>query len=223
MFDDVFVPKERVFLLDDAATAARGFHEINKWSLYAGQIRFHYRLRTLLGIASLLAQAIGVDKFREVEGLLGELTSYVEVVRLGLAAIDAEAYTTEAGLLSPGGTSALDVVAGHFSKRASEIIRQIGASGLIMQPTSHDLSAPELRQAIDLYMCGREMGAPEKTELFRLASDLVIDRFGMRQELYEAWNRGDPSRVCAKLYADFPGLSRCQAQVEQLLASGRGR
>lgn len=220
VFDDVFIPMSRVFLLDDSGVAMRGFGELNKWSLYTGQVRYYHRLRTMLGVASLLAQAIGVDKFREVTGLLGELASYVEIVRLGLAAIDAESRPTPSGLLAPGSTAALDAVAGGFSTRASAIIRQIGASGLIMQPSDADLLAPELRAVLDTYMCGREAGVDEKARLFRLAGDLVVDRFGMRQELYETWNRGDPARVRSMLYARYPDLRDCETQARKL-ADGR--
>lgn len=218
VFDDVFVPRSRVFLLHDAGVAARGFHQLNKWSLYTGQLRFHHRLRTLLGVASLLARSIGVDTFREVANQLGELTSYVEVLRLGLATVDAETTRTPSGLLAPGSTAALDAVAGHFSARAGAIIRQIGASGLVMQPSEADLATPGLRDALDLYMSGRDVGVQEKARLFRLAGDLVLDRFGTRQELYEEWNRGDPARVRAMLYATYPDLRRCEDQARALVA-----
>jgi aromatic ring hydroxylase len=222
VFDDVFVPAARVFLLDDSSVAARGFRELNKWSLYTGQLRFYYRLRTMLGVASLLAQAIGLDKFREVASMLGELTSYVEIVRLGLAALDAEPMTTASGLIAPGSTAALDAVASHFSTRASEIIRQIGASGLIMQPTDGDLEVAVLRDVLETYMCGRDIGVDEKAQLFRLAGDLVVDRFGMRQELYESWNRGDPARVRSMLYSQYPDLERCESQVRRLIDGRNG-
>ncbi|MFD9654288.1 4-hydroxyphenylacetate 3-hydroxylase family protein [Streptomyces mirabilis] len=217
VFDDVFIPMNRVFLLEDSHTAVRGFGELNKWSLYTGQLRYYHRLRTMLGVASLLAQAIGVEKFRQVTDLLGELTSYVEIVRLGLAAVDAECRPTPSGLLAPGSTAALDAVAGGFSTRASAIIRQIGASGLIMQPSEADLRTPELRTVLDTYLCGREMGVEEKARLFRLAADLVVDRFGMRQELYETWNRGDPARVRSMLYARYPDLEHCETQARKLV------
>ncbi|MCI3240075.1 4-hydroxyphenylacetate 3-hydroxylase N-terminal domain-containing protein [Streptomyces spinosisporus] len=220
VFDDVFIPMDRVFLLDDSATAVRGFGELNKWSLYTGQLRYYHRLRTMLGVASLLAQAIGVETFRQVGDLLGELTSYVEIVRLGLAAVDAECRPTTSGLLAPGSTAALDAVADGFSTRASAIIRQIGASGLIMQPSEADLRTPDLRTVLDTYMCGRELGVKDKSRLFRLAADLVVDRFGMRQELYETWNRGDPARVRSMLYARYPDLQRCETQARKL-AEGR--
>lgn len=216
VFDDAFIPNERIFLLDDAGTAVRGFRALNQWSLYTGQIRFHHRLRVMLGVASLLAKSIGVDKFREVGAMLGELASYVSVVDLALKAITQDATATPSGLLAPGSTAALDSVAGQFSERASAIVRQIGASGLIMQPAEGDLEAPELREALDLYMGGRETSVEDKSRLFRLAGDLVVDRFGMRQELYEAWNRGDPSRVRTALYNTFVDLPACEASARIL-------
>lgn len=216
VFDDVYIPTERVFLLDDAPTAVKGFHAINRWSLYTGQIRFQHRLRVLLGVASLLAKAIGVDKFREVSAMLGELAAMVSVVDLALKAITADPAPTAGGLLAPGPTAALDSIAGQFSTRASAIVRQIGASGLIMQPAEGDLGATELREALDLYMGGRDTTVEDKSRLFRLAGDLVIDRFGMRHELYEAWNRGDPSRVRTALYTTFTDLPACESAARTL-------
>lgn len=217
VFDDVFVPRHRVFLLDDASVAARGFGELNKWSLYTGLIRFHHRMSVLLGVASLLAKSIGVDRFREVGSLLGELTSYVETTRLALDAVNRETRTTASGLLAPGPTAALDALAGQFSSRASDIIRKIGASGLIMQPTEGDIGAAELSGALDTYMGGREVGAADKSRLFNLAADLVLDRFGMRQELYETWSRGDAARVRAMLHADYPHRRWCEDRVRRLI------
>ncbi len=65
-------------------------------------------------------------------------------------------------------------------------------------------------------MGGRETSVEDKSRLFRLAGDLVIDRFGMRQELYEAWNRGDPVRVRSALYNTFADLPACEAAARTL-------
>lgn len=216
VFDDAFIPNDRILLLDDANTAVKGFHALNRWSLYTGQIRFHHRLRVMLGVASLLAKSIGVDKFREVSAMLGELASYVSLVDLALKTISQNATQTASGLLAPGSTAALDSIAGQFSSRASAIVRQIGASGLILQPAEGDLVSQELRKALDQYMCGRETSVDDKSRLFRLAGDLVIDRFGMRQELYETWNRGDPARVRSALYNTFTDLPACEAAASAL-------
>lgn len=216
-FDDVFVPMRRVFLLDDTGTAARGFHRLNRWSLYVGQIRFYHRLRTFLGVASLVAQSIGVSQFREIMGLLGELTSYVELVRLGLVAMNAETRVTEGGLIAPGSTLALDAFAAQISARITEIIRIIGGSGIVMQPSERDMAAEALRPYLDLYMKGKGVDVDFKARLFRLAYELVGDRFGLRQQLYETWNRGDIAKSRAALYETYPDRTECEVKVKRLI------
>jgi 4-hydroxyphenylacetate 3-monooxygenase len=202
-FDDVLVPWDRVFLLYDSELAGKGLKSINAWSLYASQIRFHARIETLIGVATLMAEAIGVDGFREIRERLGELITYGELVRLGLCGMEADARVTESGLLAPGSDLALSSFAGQISMRLVEIVREIGASGLLMQPSEADLVQPELRPFLDRYMRGHNIGVDEKSRLFRLAWDLVGDSWGMRQELYERWNRGDMARNRMNLYASY--------------------
>jgi len=202
-FEDVLVPWERVFLLYDGELALRGLKSINAWSHYADQIRFHERIRTFIGVATLIAETIGVDGFREVRATLGELISYAEIVRFGLRGIEADASMTAGGLFAPGSDLALTSFAAQVSPRLIEIIREIGASGLIMQPSEADLANPELRPCLARYMRGRNIGVDEKSRLFRLAWDLAGDSSGMRQELYERWHRGDIARNRANLYRTY--------------------
>ncbi len=202
-FDDVQVPWERVFLLYDGELALRGLKSINAWSLYTSQIRFHERIRTFIGVATLIAEAIGIDGFREIRATLGELISYAEIVRLGLRGIEADATMTLGGLLAPGNDLALSSFAAQVSPRLIEIVREIGASGLIMQPNEADLANPELRPYIERYMHGHNIGVEQKSRLFRLAWDLAGDSSGSRQDLYERWHRGDIARNRMNLYLNY--------------------
>jgi 4-hydroxyphenylacetate 3-monooxygenase oxygenase component len=216
-FDDVFVPWERVFLLYDGPLALRGLGRINAWSLYSSQIRFHHRLQTFIGVATLLAESIGVDGFREIREKLGELISYAEMVRLGLRGMEADARLTDGGLLAPGESAAMSIFAAQVSPRLLEIVREIGASGLIMQPSEADLAHPELRPYLDRYMRGHNIGAAEKARLFRLAWDLAGDSSGSRQELYERWHRGDIVRNRMNLYLRYD-RSRIVERIRQMIS-----
>ncbi len=216
-FDNVFVPWERVFLLGDAALAFDGFFRLNAWALYVGLIRFHHRLRILLAVATMCAEAIGTDKFRDVENKLGELASYAEMSGLALAGLGAQAYRTPSGLWAPGQTFGADVFAAQTGARANAIVREIAASGLVMQPSAKDLAAPGLRAVLDKYMRGKERGADAKARLFRLAWELAGDSYGMRQEIYERWNRGDIVRNRAHLLKTFDNRG-ARARVEAMLA-----
>lgn len=220
-FDDVLVPWERVFLLYDGPLALRGLRSINSWSLYTSQIRFHERIRTFVGAATLLAEAIGVHQFREIREKLGELISYAELVRLSLRGLEADARMTPGGLLAPGNDLALSSFAAQVAPRMVEIIREIGASGLIMQPSEGDLANSELRPFLEKYMHGHKIGVDQKARLFRFAWDLAGDSSAMRQDLYERWHRGDIARNRMNLYFNYDRrtiVERIQTLIEQPLS-----
>lgn len=199
-FEDVFVPRNRIFLLRDSKVAFEGFRRLNAWALYVGQIRFFHRMLTHLAVAAMVSDAIGVSAFREVQGKLGELATYVDMTRLALLGMAKETARTAGGLLAPGSTLGPDAFAAQFGTRASEIVRELGASGLLMQPSEADLATPELRPLLERYMRGKDIDVDRKSRLFRMAWDLTCDSYGMRQELYERWNRGDLARTRIALF-----------------------
>jgi 4-hydroxyphenylacetate 3-monooxygenase len=217
IFDDVLVPWERVFLLYDGPLAMQGLGRINAWSGYSSMVRFYFRLQTFIGVTSLVAESIGVDGFREIRDKLGEMISYAEMVRLALRGMESDAFTTSGGLLSPGLSPGPGIFAAQMTARMVEILREIGASGLIMQPSEADLASPELRPFLDKYMRGRNIGVAEKSRLFRLAWDLVGDGSGSRQDLYERWHRGDIVRNRNNLYARYD-RSRIVERIRKMIA-----
>ncbi|MFF7457884.1 4-hydroxyphenylacetate 3-hydroxylase family protein [Kitasatospora sp. NPDC008115] len=193
-FDDVLVPWDRVFLLRDGELARVGLGRINAWSAYIGHVRYRERLRTLLATATLVAESIGVKGFRNIQEDLGRLAGYAELTEYFLDAAEARARVTDSGLLAPGDTAASRVWSAEVAASAVEIVRKIGASGLLMQPTAGDLANPRLRPHIDRYMRGKDIDAEHKSRLFRLAWELTGDGFGQRQDLYEYVHRGDLAR-----------------------------
>jgi aromatic ring hydroxylase len=220
-FEDVFVPWGRVFLLDDPQIALEGFFRLNAWALYIGQLRSHARLRLFLATATMCAEAIGVADYRPVQDRLGELAGYVEMSRLALVGMNAGARQTSSDLWVPASTLGPDVFAAQITARAGEIVRDIAASGLIMQPSERDLARPELRMSIETYMRGANVAAGPKARLFRLAWDLTADSYGMRQEIYEKWNRGDitANRIGLLKAVD---VTRERARIEEIMRGAAG-
>lgn len=216
-FDDVHVPADRVLLLRDGRLALEGLGRINAWSQYVGQIRYRERLRTLLGVATRLAESIGVAGFRNIQEDLGELTTLVELLGHLLDAGEATAVRTDGGHLAPGPTPAGAIWAAEVAGRAVEIVRRIGQSGILMQPSEKDLDSPDLRPHLDRWMRGHEIGVAEKSRLFRLAWDLTADSFGQRQDLYEAVHRGDLARNRINLFRRHD-QSAIRARIDELIS-----
>ncbi|MDF5756944.1 4-hydroxyphenylacetate 3-hydroxylase N-terminal domain-containing protein [Spongiactinospora sp. TRM90649] len=199
-FDDVVIPWDRVFLLHDGELAMRGLGRITPWASYSSHVRFQERMKTALGVATRCAEAIGVAGFRNVQEQLGEMTAIVELSRLLTVATEAQHKTSPGGLVQPVGSQAIGYFSATNSGKMADILRKITASGLLMQPSEADLDNAELRPLLDRYMRGKDIGAPEKARLFRLAWDLVGGGFGQRQELYEYLHRGDPARNLINLH-----------------------
>jgi aromatic ring hydroxylase len=166
----------------------------------------------------MIAESIGVDGFREIRDLMGEQIMYTEVLRLGLAGMEANGSMTPGGLFAPAPGQSLGIFGAQFSARVQEILRKIGASGIIMQPSERDLANSELRPFLQRYMRGRNIGVDEKSRLFRLAWDLAADGFGMRQEIYEYWHRGDITRNKTNLYLGYD-RGEIMSQIRELIGS----
>jgi aromatic ring hydroxylase len=78
--------------------------------------------------------------------------------------------------------------------RMTELLRELCGSGIVMQPSENDLANPELRPYLQQFMRGKDVDVEYKSRLFRFAHDLAMSSFGMRQDIYEYWHAGDPTR-----------------------------
>ncbi len=217
IFDDVLVPWERVFLLYDGALARRGLGRIMPWAGYASHTRFYYRALTAVGVATLIAEAIGIDGQPHVRDKLGEMISYLEMCRLALRGVEADAAPAPGGLLRPSGSPGFGNFVAQISERLMEILRQVGTSGLLMQPSEAALANPALRPYLDRYMHGKGIGVAEKSRLFRLGWELACDSFGGRQELYERLHRGDLLRNRSNLYLMYD-RGRVVERIREMIA-----
>jgi aromatic ring hydroxylase len=154
---------------------------------WANLERAHYRLRLMTAVATLVAEAIGVIEYREVASKIGEMVANCEMFRL---AMDGVEHTSQ----RMTGMGPMGIWMAQTSKRMTELLREICGSGIVMQPSENDLANPELRPYLEQFMRGKDVDVEYKSRLFRFAHDLAMSSFGMRQDIYEYWHGGDPSR-----------------------------
>ncbi len=197
-FDRVLVPWDRIFMLYDATPLLRQLGSGTNFQGWPNLCRIHERMKLMTAVATLIAEAIGVIEYREVAAKLGEMATYTEMWRHALDGLEHTAFMVEAGpgdrLMSLGDLNGLNIFFAQMSARMVELLREIAGSGIIMQPSERDLAHPELRPYLDRYMRGKDVDVEYKSRLYRLAHDLAISSFGMRQEVYEYWHGGDPNR-----------------------------
>ena len=207
-FDRVLVPWDRLFMLYDPTPmvkmlGADGSGVNFNFLGWANLCRVEVRMRLMTAVATMVAEAIGVIDYREVAAKLGEMATYCEVWRHAMEGVEHEAGPTATGQWTLGPARELHIWFTQVSGRMVELMREICASGIIMQPSENDLANPEIRRYLDRYMRGKDVEVEYKSRLFRLAHELAASSFGLRQETYEYWHGGDPNRNRINLLRSF--------------------
>jgi 4-hydroxyphenylacetate 3-monooxygenase oxygenase component len=222
-FDNVLVPWDRLFTLYDASPILQRYQSGVNFIGWANLCRIHERMRLMTAVATLIAEAIGVMEYREVAAKIGEMVTYAEMWRHAMDGVEHNAFLTKGGLMSLGSMSGMNIFFAQTSARMVQLLREIAGAGLIMQPSEKDLANPEFKPYLEKYMRGKDVDVIYKSRLLRLAHDLAVSSFGMRQELYEYWHGGDPNRNRINLlhsYAQDDILARIKDMLSRPLAHG---
>ena len=204
IFDDVFVPWERVFLYREPLAANRLFRgNVMSWASYAGSVLTQVRMEILVAVAHLLATTSGVDTRPNVVSILGEMCTYLSLARTNLRAGEIDCVRTPGGHYRPAPAPERRALVTMVSERFVELVEHIGTSSLIFLPTAEDWTVPELKKHLDVYMRGKGISPIDRYKLCKLAWDLTGDGYGSRQQLYERLHSGDPDVMVQNAYRQF--------------------
>lgn len=202
VFDDVFVPWEKVFLYRDIKRCNEAYSRTGAVVHMTHQVvvKNIAKCEFMMGLASLMVNAIGAEIFQHIHEKLAEIWVNLETMKAFLRAAEADAQLDEWGVMRPA-WNPLDAARNLFPRvypRMVEIIQQIGASGLVAMPTEQDVKGP-LAEDIKKYYQAARAEAFDRIPLFRLAWDASLSAFASRQVLYERFFFGDPVRMAGAL------------------------
>jgi aromatic ring hydroxylase len=219
IFDDVEVPKGRVFLDGDTV----GYSEVISDTGWRGHImhqaftRAYVKLCFAFGLGHVIANTIGVVRFDHIQEKLGQIWNMCELTRSAIVAAEAGSSIDEGGVWYPDDRSFL-ALRGEMPKwlpRANELLQLIGGGGYMCTPSRADLDGP-LRPLIDRFYQAAGADAERRVRLFRLAWDFLGSDLGGRGELYERFYLSDSWRMTALAYS-IADKSFAESLVEQFL------
>lgn len=220
IFDDVEIPKERVFLDGDTV----GYSEVITDTGWRGHImhqaftRAYVKLSFALGLGHVIANTTGVVRFDHVQEKLGQIWSMSELARSAIVAAEAGASMDEGGVFYPDDRPFI-ALRGEMPKwlpRCNELLQLIGGGGFMATPSRADMEGP-LREQIELYFQAAGADAMRRVKLFRLAWDFLGSELGGRGELYERFYLSDSWRMTALAYT-IADKSFPEYLVEQFLS-----
>ncbi|PLR50154.1 4-hydroxyphenylacetate 3-hydroxylase family protein [Chimaeribacter arupi] len=206
VFNDVFIPWQDVFVFRDVEKSNAFYDKtrIRNHNGHQGIVRGLSKAELLTGVAIELADKMGLTGFLNVREQLGEMTSCLELVRGAILLAEQDA-VSENDLLNPS-IHAIQAVRYHFPKwyqRMVTIIQSLSAGSMLAVPHQGDFSN-ENASVIEESLRTTSLNAGERCFLLNLAWDLSGDGFGQRQMVYEKYHAGDPIRIAAMHYANYP-------------------
>jgi 4-hydroxyphenylacetate 3-monooxygenase len=206
MFDDVLVPWERCFIVGQPELCNGIYSETSAAVHMTHQVATRTRAKTefILGLVSLLTEAIGVEQFQHIQEKTAEVIVALETCTALLRTAEVDAAPNRFGLVTPA-WAPLNTCRNWYPRtypRLTEILRQIGASGLMALPTEADVFGPA-QEDVESYLQSAALDGPERVRLFRLAWDTCLSSFAGRQSLYEYFFFGDPVRMAGALVGSY--------------------
>ncbi len=221
IFENVFVPWERVFMYGQPELCNQAFNATNAVVHMAHQVACSKLAKSefMVGLMCAIAKATGRDKDLYTKGLIAEVMQMTETVRALLFSSEAQAHPDQHGNFIPL-RSPLDTSRNLFPKmypRMVEILQLLGSSSLMATPTEADFSndlAPDVEQYFQL----ANLESKDRVALYRLAHDVAVSGFGNRQALYERFFFGPPA-LMASAYFDIYSKDSLVDRVDSLLSS----
>ena len=219
VFDNVLIPWDRLFIYRNIelhnriVPAVKFIDHIGVHVAVKDTVKSHF----LVGLSHLLATSIGVNGYINIQEQLGEMVTYARLVDALLFTMTETAQPDEHGIYVPD-HNAVEAFLNIYPKwypRMVEIIKMVGAGGLMMTPSEKDVAA--LPDDISTYFQSNVgLSGEDRVRLNRLIWDVCGSEFGGRQELYERFFAGAPARRLSRTYLDAKMDDEIQL-VENLL------
>src|SRR6266436_5842043 len=155
VFDDVFVPKERIFLkgeIEFAGLLALTFVRFHRFTAVSYKLPL---LELMAGAGHAIAEANGISRAGHVRDKLTHLAAYHTTVR-GLIEHAARTFTLEDGVAVPN-TLLTNVAKYHFAHnyhQAVQIVQDLAGGLLVTAPAAEDLTSEATRAYVMKYMGG---------------------------------------------------------------------
>jgi 4-hydroxybutyryl-CoA dehydratase/vinylacetyl-CoA-Delta-isomerase len=181
IFDDVFVPNERIFLDGETAFAAVFAHSLGLWERLGGLSAFVEEADQLVGLAQLVAEANGTAGISHVKEKISEMIIHATLLRSSLEAAVSNCQISDEGAAFP---DELYVNAGKFHAAANynlmvRHLHDISGGAVLTTPVPADFENPDVGSLARKYMStGNDVDGEYRAQLMHAIRDLTADAYG---------------------------------------------
>lgn len=181
IFDDVFVPWERVFLAGESRLASRLAQSLGLWERTGGVIEAVRQSKLFVGLAQLVSEMQGKDDDPVVQSTIAELIAYAEMLRMSLDFACRNFETTPSGMVHPN-ILAINTAKYYYASKFHEMVRNLhdlGGGLILTLPSEADYRHPEAGPYMRKYLSTKpSVKVEDRMRIYNLIRDMTADAFG---------------------------------------------
>jgi 4-hydroxybutyryl-CoA dehydratase / vinylacetyl-CoA-Delta-isomerase len=181
IFDDVFVPWERVFLAGEDRLAGVFARSLGLWERTLGMVEAAERAELMIGLALLVSEHQGKGGKDDVQSAVAEMVCYAQLIRMSLDWACANFETTPSGMVHPN-VLGVNVGKYYFAANYHGIVQRLhdlGGGLVLTLPKEADLRNPESGKYLRKYLhTTPDVDVEERMRIYNLIRDLTADAYG---------------------------------------------
>jgi 4-hydroxybutyryl-CoA dehydratase/vinylacetyl-CoA-Delta-isomerase len=206
VFDDVFVPWERVFLARDTRLAgplALAFVDFHRFTAVSYKLPL---LDALVGAAGEIARMNGVIKAGHIREKLTQLVIYAETVRSLTESAARRGKVDTRGICRPDSmtTNLAKYTFASGYHNAIRVVQECAGGLLVTGPGADDWDAPEVRPVLEKYFKASAPAA-ERLAMMKMIADLTVADFGGYQSVLAVHAEGSIEAEKMQILREYDG------------------
>ncbi|WPP21438.1 4-hydroxyphenylacetate 3-hydroxylase N-terminal domain-containing protein [Komagataeibacter rhaeticus] len=204
MFDNVFVPKDRIFNLGDP-TLVNYYGPVCNWAHWHVLTRLAVKAEIFVGCGHLVLDVLGTGHIPAVQGMLGELIEYAQTLRAFIYAAEARGKPTIGEVMGP---DVCLLTAGRLYSiqnypRIIHVLQELCGQGLVMRFGKAAFDNPDIGHRLAELLPGHGVSGEVKEMLMNFIWDLTSSSLAGRVALFENVNSSPAPRLRDRLYREF--------------------
>jgi 4-hydroxybutyryl-CoA dehydratase/vinylacetyl-CoA-Delta-isomerase len=181
IFDDVFVPWDRVFLAGEVRLASRLAQSLGLWERTGGLVAAVASSRLFVGLAQLVTEMQGKERDANAQNTIAELICYAEMLKMSLDYACSHYEKTPSGMVYP---NALAVNAAKYYYAANyhnmvKYVHDLSGGLVVTLPSEADLRNEESGRYMRKYLRTKSsVDVETRMRVYNLIRDLTADAYG---------------------------------------------
>ncbi|SED15041.1 4-hydroxyphenylacetate 3-monooxygenase [Rhodobacter sp. 24-YEA-8] len=201
VFDNVFVPKERLFNLGDP-TGMSWYGPVCVYAHWHVLSRLAVKAELFVGAGQMVLDYLGTGKIPAVQMMLGQLIEYAQTLRAFVTAAEALAVELEGGVVRPdvGMLTAGRLYSIENYPKIIHILQEMCGQGLVMRFGKNAFDNPDVGHFLHELLPGHGVSAMVKEQLMNFIWDMTSGSLAGRVALFENVNATPAPALRARLY-----------------------